>query len=93
MVMESFPTISRTCLNFPNLFIYLFTILFDFQYEKCSIFNNFSIVGRSIMKPPLCTPAHQGLSNGSKSTTKKKTLWFGMRDFNMANKQTTFLYR
>ncbi len=33
------------------------------------------------MKPPLCTPIHQGLSNGAKSMTKSIVVWYeGFQD-------------
>ncbi len=52
----------------PNSPIIVSFDLTEFSLEKCSIFNNFTIV-QSIVKPTQCTPTHQGLSDGTKSST------------------------
>jgi hypothetical protein len=36
-------------------------ILLDFQWQICSIFNNFCIIGLNITKSPRCIPTHKGL--------------------------------
>jgi hypothetical protein len=50
-------------------------ILSKFQWKICSIFNNFCIIGRNIMKSPGCTCTHWRLSNDTK-TIRRGVPWF-----------------
>jgi hypothetical protein len=52
--------------------------VFGFDLNEFSVkilFNNFSIIPQNIMKLAWCTPTHQGLSNGTKSTTNSIVVW------------------
>jgi hypothetical protein len=67
-------------------------LLFFIEFLFTKNFNIDSyIIGLKIMKPPQCTPIHQGFSIGIKNTRKNKIVW----EISMwqTNKLSSLIYR
>ncbi len=87
--IKGFLIISRVDFKFPKIFFV--SILLNFLWQNCSIFNHPCTIGLNIMKLPWYTSTHWRLSNDTKNNMVGTKNWkFSMWQIKQ-NKQTTFL--